>query len=292
MPVPMQPDLGMFCISLRPFKKVELIHAPPNVVACVQKVANEVNSLYTGKSSMETPSKEKFGVMQFRMAADVFVCQSGKEPATMGKLFCIRILEELHKMGYDLQIASDLTRVKYSAASLFFKKVASERPAAKVVCIAPGKEDKIILMNHNERVKSMVEEAIKNAWPSGIQRREDQEVFGHTLHDIKMNGYPCWELEANIDNNEIITLIVDNLSKINLGLLVESTSWMEGTPSSSWRNLTAATSRPVQSTSARCTRACFCSKDAFRKRPPLLAFASPARTICASLTSAQEIKKC
>jgi len=219
VPVPMQPDLGMFCISLRPFRKVELIHAPPRVVACVQRVANEVNSLYTGQSHLETPSKDKLGVMQFTMAADVFVCQSGKEPATMGKLFCIRILEELHKMGYDLQITSDLTRVRYSAASLFFKKVASERPAAKVVCIAPGKEDKIILMNHNERVKSMVEEAIKNAWPSGIQRREDQEVFGHTLHDIKMNGYPWRASEANIDNNRIINLIVENLSKINLRLV-------------------------------------------------------------------------
>merc|ERR1712130_317732 len=104
----------MFCISLRPFRKVELIHAPPRVVACVQRVANEVNSLYTGQSHLETPSKDKLGVMQFTMAADVFVCQSGKEPATM---------------GYDLQITSDLTRVRYSAASLFFKKVASERPA-------------------------------------------------------------------------------------------------------------------------------------------------------------------
>merc|ERR1711963_74028 len=106
VPVPMRPDLGMFCISLRPFRKVELIHAPPRVVVCVQRVANEVNSLYTGQSYLETPSKDKLGAMQFTMAADVFVCQSGKEPATLGKLFCIRILEELHKMGYDLQITS------------------------------------------------------------------------------------------------------------------------------------------------------------------------------------------
>ena len=56
VPVPMQPDLGMFCISLRPFKKIELIHAPPKVVACVQRVANEVNGLYTGKSPVKTSS--------------------------------------------------------------------------------------------------------------------------------------------------------------------------------------------------------------------------------------------
>ena len=219
MPVPMQPDLGMFCISLRPFRKVELIHAPSRVAVLVHRVADEVNSLYTGQSCLETPSKDKLGVTQFRMAADVFVCQSGKEPATVGKLFCIRVVEELHKMGYDLQVTSDLTRQRYSAASLFFKKVAGERPAAKVVCIAPGKEDKIILMNHNERVKSLVEEAIKTAWPPGIQRRENQEVLGLTLHDIKMNGCPWRASEANIDNNRIINRIVENLSKIKLKLV-------------------------------------------------------------------------
>jgi len=178
-----------------------------------------VNSLYTGKNYLETPSKYNLGVIQFTMAADVFVCQSGRKPATMGKLFCIRILEELHKMGYDLQIASDLTRDRDSVSSLFFKKVASERPAARVVCIAPRKEDKIVLMNHNESMKSMVEEAIKNAWPSGIQRHEDQEVFGHTLHDIKMKGHPWRASAANIDNYRIINLIVENLSKINLRLV-------------------------------------------------------------------------
>ena len=219
MPVPMQPDLGMFCISLRPFRKVELIHAPSRVAVLVHRVADEVNSLYTGQSGLETPSKDKLGVTQFTMAADVFVCQSGKEPATVGKLFCIRVVEELHKMGYDLQVTSDLTRQRYSAASLFFKKVAGERPAAKVVCIAPGKEDKIILMNHNERVKSLVEEAIKTAWPPGIQRRENQEVLGLTLHDIKMNGCPWRASEANIDNNRIINRIVENLSKIKLKLV-------------------------------------------------------------------------
>ena len=49
--------------------------------------------------------------------------------------------------------------------------------------------DTIVLMKHSERVKSMVEKAIKDAWPSGIQGEEDQEVLGHTVHDIKMKGY-------------------------------------------------------------------------------------------------------
>jgi len=220
LPVEMEPGLGMFCISLRPFHKIELIHAPPVVAACVRRVANEVSSLHiTRQDHLETPSKEKLGVLQFSMSAPLFRTNNGKEPATLGKLFCLRLLEELHKMGYDLQIGADLTRARYAAGALFFRKVTSERPTAKVVCIAPGKQDTIVLLNHDERVKSMVENAIKDAWPSGIQRQEELEVLGHKVHDIKMNGYPWRTSEANIDNNRIINMIVRNLSKINLKLV-------------------------------------------------------------------------
>ena len=219
LPVKMNPELGMFCISLRPFHKVELIHAPPTVAACVRRVANEVNCLCTRLDSFETRSKNKLGVLQFSMAASLFRTNNGKEPATLGKLFCLRLLEELHKMGYDLQVGADLTRARFAAGALFFRKVTSERPTAKVVCVAPGKQDTMVLLNHNERVKSMVENAIKDAWPSGIQRQEEQQVLGQTVHDIKMNGYPWRTSEANIDNNRIINMIVENLSKINLRLV-------------------------------------------------------------------------
>merc|ERR1712001_743459 len=219
LPVEMKPELGMFCISLRPFHKIELIHAPPVVAACVRRVANEVNGLCEKGDSFETPSKDKLGVLQFSMSSWPFATGNGKEPATLGKLFCIRLLEELHKLGYDLQIGSHLTRARFRAGTLFFRKVSSERPTAKVVCVAPGKEDTIVLLNHNERVKIMVENVIKDAWPSGIQRQEEQQVLGHTVHDIKMNGNPWWTSEATVDNDRIINMIVRNLSKINLRLV-------------------------------------------------------------------------
>ena len=116
LPVEMNPDLGMFCISLRPFHKIELIHAPPMVADCVRRIANEVNGLYARQDSFETPSKDKLGCLQFSMSAMLFAMGNGKEPATLGKLFCIRLLEELHKMGYDLQIGSDLIRASSSAS--------------------------------------------------------------------------------------------------------------------------------------------------------------------------------
>ena len=89
LPVKMNPELGMFCISLRPFHKIELIHAPPTVTACVRRVANEVNCLCTRLDSFETRSKVKLGVLQFSMAAHLFRTNNGKEPATLGKLFCL-----------------------------------------------------------------------------------------------------------------------------------------------------------------------------------------------------------
>merc|ERR1711953_1229444 len=241
VPLEMKSDLGMFCLNLRPYRKIELIHAPPAVVDCVRKVANEVNSLSAGNNdNFETPSKDKLGALQFKMSDKLFVNGNGKTAATLGKLFCIRLLEEMHKMGYDLQISSDLARCSVviwngpqsTTGTLFFRKVASERPTAKVVCVAPGRTDAIVLMNHSEKVKNAVENAIKDAWPSGILSQGDSKIFfgksildvnredlTYHVHDIQINGSPWFASEDNVDNNRIINMIVRNLSKINLKLI-------------------------------------------------------------------------
>ena len=66
----------------------------------------------------------------------------------------------------------------------------SERRQAKVICVALGSSDRITLINHNNRVKAMVEKAIQDTWPSGVQSRKEKEVLGHVLHEFKMNGNP------------------------------------------------------------------------------------------------------
>jgi len=118
VPVEMKSDLGMFCLSLRQgcfgqFDKIELIHAPPVVVDCVRRVANEVNDLSAEDGSLETPSKDKLGALQFKMSARLFKNPNTRVPATMGKVFCVRLIEELHKIDFDLQIAPDLNRWAY-----------------------------------------------------------------------------------------------------------------------------------------------------------------------------------
>ena len=140
VPVEMKSDLGMFCLSLRTSNKIELIHAPAVVADCVRNVVNEVNR-------KKKTSKHKLGAMQFKLYDGLFSF------GNVGQLFCIHLLEELHKIGYDLEISSELARYSSvtwegptsTAGTLFFRKVTSERPAAKVVCVDP---DWKVLVDH------------------------------------------------------------------------------------------------------------------------------------------------
>lgn len=214
-PVSPAKDLGMFCLIFCPWDKVRLLHAPAAVVAVVRRVVNQINSIQN-RSDMQTPEKEKLGAVQFTMVGNLFTTNNGKESATMGKLLCIRLFEELFKLGYELDLSSDLARYRWQASTLFFRKTSYERPGARVICVAPGKRDRISLMNHDERSKNAVIEAIKETWPEGLQNVEDVEVQGQTVHEIKMHGHPWFASEANIDNNRIINRIIGNLSQINL----------------------------------------------------------------------------
>jgi hypothetical protein len=218
-PVPTTtPQLPVFCIIFSPREKLRILLAPPDVESMVLRVVDQVNSLGKGME-VQTERKEKIGVTEVKMCDWFFTTNNGKNAATLGKLLCIRLFEELHKLGYDLDLSSDLSRSKYQASALFFRKTTYERPPAKVVCVAPGKFDSMTLMNHDEKIKKVVLEAIQETWPAGISRAKDLEVLGHVLHDIEMNGNPWRTSEANIDNNRIICRIVGKLSQVNMKLL-------------------------------------------------------------------------
>lgn len=186
---PRPPPDDMFCISLRPNRKIKLVYALSRVVVMVQKVVNEVNSLCTRRHQVKTATRNKLGAWEFTMAADIL---GGRELTTMGQLFCIKIIEDLHKIGYDLDIDSHPQIPAYneynSTCTLWFKKVTGDRPWVKVICVALEKLNKIILINHNDQVKSIVEEAVENAWALGIKRHKEVEALGHELHEIKMNS--------------------------------------------------------------------------------------------------------
>ena len=46
--------------------------------------------------------EDKHGAVQFRLPGSPFALQAGKDSATIGKVFAIRIFEEMNHLGYDL----------------------------------------------------------------------------------------------------------------------------------------------------------------------------------------------
>merc|ERR1711963_164067 len=128
--------------------------------------------------------------------------------------------------GYDLDNGSHPQIPAYnkynSTCNLWFKKVTGDRPWVKVIYVALEKLNKVILINHNNQVKSIVEEAVENAWPLGIKRHKEVKALGHELHEIKMNS-SLWQTcgglgtgDPDIDMNRIVDKIIDNLGKIKI----------------------------------------------------------------------------
>ena len=71
------------------------------------------------------------GAVQFTMVGRLFDTINGKQLATKGKLLCIRLLEELYKIGYELDLSSDLARSELQASTLLFRKTACEQLGAR-----------------------------------------------------------------------------------------------------------------------------------------------------------------
>ena len=220
LPVPPSMPLHMFGLFFCPPRKIRLIHAPPEVIGTVLRVVKRIEYLKTnGTSNIQNPYKEKMGATQFTLSSSLFTVRNGKQAATLSKQLCVDLLQELHKLGWDLEMSSDLARSRLQAAALFFRKTSVERPGTRVVCVAPGKSDTLTLLNHDNLVKNKVIEAIRETWPQGIQEAGDSEMFGIRLHDIQMNGTPWFTSDANVDNNRIICRVVSKLSELNLRLV-------------------------------------------------------------------------
>ena len=220
LPVPPSPPMDVFCLIFCPNRKMRLLHATREVEAAVLRVVKKIESLKSHDSKdMPSPNKEKMGAIQFTMTSSLFTTNNGQRAATLGKQLCVELLQELYKLGWDLELSSDLARSEYQAAALFFRKTSIERPGARVVCVAPGKKDMFILLNFDQGVKDKVVEAIQETWPEGVQGSEDSEVLGLTLHNIKMNGNPWFTSDADVDNNRIICRVVSKLSELNLRLV-------------------------------------------------------------------------
>merc|ERR1740128_1051365 len=121
----------------------------------------------------EVISEEKDGYHRFKFSNWlVFEQGASKHGSTAGKLFAIRLLEEMYKLGYDPIISSDLVRC-FDNATIFFQKVSAERPACRVYCMAPGRSD--------TEFTRITKDAIIESWPRGIQNEDTKTVSSETV---------------------------------------------------------------------------------------------------------------
>merc|ERR1719264_585905 len=105
---------------LRSWDKFRVLHGTRDVLAMCQRVVGELCQ------DSSVGGEDKHGAVQFRLPGSPFALQAGKESATIGKLFAIRIFEEMNHLGYDLVTSSDLSRY-YDQSSWFFRKAVAER---------------------------------------------------------------------------------------------------------------------------------------------------------------------
>jgi len=137
----------------------------------------------------------------------------------MGKLFTMKMFEEMHKLGYDFVVSSDLTRMLDQASWFFVKKTVS-RSHREVVCIAPGEMDTLVLLEASTKIEEVVKNAIKDAWPYGIQDEKKVDSCGKTLTEIKLNGNPWMDDDGpqNVRTRELVMSIISAMGSINYRL--------------------------------------------------------------------------
>ena len=68
-------------------------------------------------------AKEDYGAITFRLPGQPFRVRQGKKNATLGKLFMVRLLEEMYKLGYHFLTSSKLSRTPTDHSTLLFRKV-------------------------------------------------------------------------------------------------------------------------------------------------------------------------
>merc|ERR1719319_183649 len=153
----------------------------------------------------------EYGLTKVKLRGSPFALGVGKLDATYGKLFCIRILGEMYKMGYDLVTNADLART-VDHSTLFFRHNSTERPGSKIVCVAPGKTDTLVLLLADDLFINTTREAISETWMRGIQEEETMMSCGQSLFEFKLHGNP-WLDYAGAENVHCRQMLINMIGK-------------------------------------------------------------------------------
>ena len=168
-------------------------------------------------SEEDVVTESKYGSVQFRLPGSPFSPTCGKESAYFGKLFTLKLLEEMHVIGFDFIACPDLSRA-FDQGSLLFKQglMSGERPRKTIIAVAPYSNDKLHLINCTDGVIQNIIEAIKSVWKPGIKSEGASTSEKHS-HEVKMKGNP-WSSESPDEAllaRRLIIAIIGKLSLLN-----------------------------------------------------------------------------
>ncbi len=134
--------------------------------------------------------KDKFGATQLKLPGFPFCLRVNKDHSTLGKIFATRVFEEMYAMGYDFVCSADLTRTLDHSTWFFAKSQQAERIKRRFLCVAPGGFDKLVVVQGDEHLISVLQDAIVQAWELGIQREGSRHTKYENVYEFKLKGNP------------------------------------------------------------------------------------------------------
>ena len=109
---------------------------------------------------------------------------------------------------------------------IFYKNpIICNQTNLKVCCIDTGRtgmsylNNKLILVNHDAQVKSIVARSISESWPKGLEKEEEKNISNTDLHYFVLRGYWGGTHEDGINTRLLLCNLVGNMAAHHWRLL-------------------------------------------------------------------------
>ncbi len=173
--------------------------------------------------------KDKYGATQITLPGSPFVPNKGKDDATLGKVFATRVFEEMYGLGYDFVCSADLTQTWDHSAWFFAQSRQPERIKKRFLCVAPGGYDKLVVVQGDDYLISVLQGAITQAWEHGIWSEGSRNTKYGKVYEFKLYGNPWIEKgEQSAMCRRMLLNIIGCLGQLHWKLLA-STNLKGGT---------------------------------------------------------------
>ena len=231
IPVPVPANDAYVAVSFQMFSKIRVINAPSNVVEVFKRLEYDINEQYGFPTGRYV--EDYFGTLKMIIGSYSGMHSTYQRTKIARKTFAIRCFEEMHKLGYSFSQSCDLSR-NVDLATLYFYKnpIICNQTNLKVCCIDTGRtgmsylNNKLILVNHDAQVKSIVARSISESWPKGLEKEEEKNISNTDLHYFVLRGYWGGTHEDGINTRLLLCNLVGNMAAHHWRLLCSTN--MEG----------------------------------------------------------------